>query len=282
VCSEVFDHTSVIRFLEARFGVAEPNITAWRRAVAGDLTRCFDFDQPNVALPELPDMSAARGEELKLDGPAVSVPAKQALPRQDVGLRYSRALPYELSARLWHEPERERLHLELDNTGEAGVVLHLYDRVQRDRAPRRYLVEAGKQLRDELPLPHGAGRYDFQLLGPNGFARYWACERETSAPEVELLYRPQEASLELRARSRGAAQQLVLTPNAYRVDIGRRMFLPASGEWKTCVWSVEDNGNWYDFTLTSSLSPSYEQRFAGRLETGAHGISDPALGTFQP
>ncbi|HEY9028219.1 MAG TPA: phospholipase C, phosphocholine-specific, partial [Burkholderiaceae bacterium] len=38
VCSQVFDHTSVIRFLEKRFGVIEPNISPWRRAVCGDLT----------------------------------------------------------------------------------------------------------------------------------------------------------------------------------------------------------------------------------------------------
>jgi phospholipase C len=31
VCSQVFDHTSVLMFLERRFGVMEPNITAWRR-----------------------------------------------------------------------------------------------------------------------------------------------------------------------------------------------------------------------------------------------------------
>ena len=43
VCSETFDHTSLIRFIEARFGVDEPNITPWRRAVCGDLTSAFDF-----------------------------------------------------------------------------------------------------------------------------------------------------------------------------------------------------------------------------------------------
>src|SRR5262249_10386412 len=31
VNSEVFDHTSVVRFIEKRFGVREPNISAWRR-----------------------------------------------------------------------------------------------------------------------------------------------------------------------------------------------------------------------------------------------------------
>jgi phospholipase C len=39
----MFDHTSLIRFIEARFGVDEPNITPWRRAVCGDLTSAFDF-----------------------------------------------------------------------------------------------------------------------------------------------------------------------------------------------------------------------------------------------
>src|SRR6185436_6336928 len=58
VNSQVFDHTSVIRFLEARFGVMEPNIGAWRRAMTGDLTSVFDFANPNSAWPSLPDTSS--------------------------------------------------------------------------------------------------------------------------------------------------------------------------------------------------------------------------------
>ena len=38
VCSDVLDHTSLIRLIEARFGVSEPNISAWRRATCGDFT----------------------------------------------------------------------------------------------------------------------------------------------------------------------------------------------------------------------------------------------------
>ena len=64
VNSQVFDHTSLIRFIEARFGpqhpgLTESNITAWRRAVAGDLTTAFNFKTPNakvVALPPPPVM----------------------------------------------------------------------------------------------------------------------------------------------------------------------------------------------------------------------------------
>ncbi len=47
VNSQVFDHTSVIRFLETRFEVAEPNVSPWRRAICGDLTTAFDFKTPN-------------------------------------------------------------------------------------------------------------------------------------------------------------------------------------------------------------------------------------------
>ena len=47
VDSQVFDHTSVLQFLERRFGVGEPNISPWRRAVAGDLTSAFDFADPD-------------------------------------------------------------------------------------------------------------------------------------------------------------------------------------------------------------------------------------------
>ena len=57
VNSQVFDHTSAIRFIEKRFGVCEPNISAWRRAVTGDLTSCFNFATPNDAdfIRGLPD-----------------------------------------------------------------------------------------------------------------------------------------------------------------------------------------------------------------------------------
>ena len=32
-CSQTFDHTSLLRFLETRFGVEVPNLSAWRRSM---------------------------------------------------------------------------------------------------------------------------------------------------------------------------------------------------------------------------------------------------------
>jgi phospholipase C len=51
VHSEVLDHTSLIRFIEARFGVHEPNISAWRRRTCGDFTSAFRFSRPARPFP---------------------------------------------------------------------------------------------------------------------------------------------------------------------------------------------------------------------------------------
>jgi phospholipase C len=57
-CSEVFDHTSILRFLETRFGVAVPNLSPWRRSVTGDMTSALNFvDPPNTSVPKLPATS---------------------------------------------------------------------------------------------------------------------------------------------------------------------------------------------------------------------------------
>ena len=49
--SQVYDHTSVLQFLEKVTGVKEPNISAWRRSICGDLTQCFDFTSFNPQPP---------------------------------------------------------------------------------------------------------------------------------------------------------------------------------------------------------------------------------------
>jgi phospholipase C len=59
VCSDTFDHTSTLRFLETRFGAEVPNLTTWRRSATGDLTSAFNFAAVNASVPSLPQPSAA-------------------------------------------------------------------------------------------------------------------------------------------------------------------------------------------------------------------------------
>jgi phospholipase C len=43
IYSGVLDHTSLIRIIETRFGIQEPNISAWRRQNCGDFTQALRF-----------------------------------------------------------------------------------------------------------------------------------------------------------------------------------------------------------------------------------------------
>jgi phospholipase C len=51
VCSDVLDHTSLIRVIEKRFGVAEPNISAFRRRTCGDFTGALRFSARPAGFP---------------------------------------------------------------------------------------------------------------------------------------------------------------------------------------------------------------------------------------
>ena len=46
MCSDTFDHTSVLRLIERRFGAEVPNLSRWRRSVTGDMTTAFNFAAP--------------------------------------------------------------------------------------------------------------------------------------------------------------------------------------------------------------------------------------------
>jgi phospholipase C len=91
VCSDVLDHTSLIRIIERRFGVREPNISAFRRRTCGDFTSALRFSGPPAAYPRSPQAitlaAAAAGLLTAQQGvfahPAPLVPAaNQPAPRQ--------------------------------------------------------------------------------------------------------------------------------------------------------------------------------------------------------
>jgi phospholipase C len=96
VASETFDHTSVIRFCETRFGVHHPTISAWRRSTVGDLTstlRLKDADRTPLGgfISQLPDAMVQfdnqLGNTLYSPLPPPVVPATQTPPQQEQGQR---------------------------------------------------------------------------------------------------------------------------------------------------------------------------------------------------
>jgi phospholipase C len=101
-CSEPYDHTSVLRFLETRFGVEVPNLSAWRRSVTGDMTGAFGLRRrPDVVVPALPatslgDTSVAEQAVINAlagtedEGVPYPPPTANAMPRQESGPRRRR------------------------------------------------------------------------------------------------------------------------------------------------------------------------------------------------
>ncbi len=93
VSSDLFDHTSMLRFLETRFGAEVPNLSAWRRATVGDLTSAFNFTKPDYSIPNLPSTASEIPTDLtectnNLAGfTGLTLPSPQAMPTQEVGSR---------------------------------------------------------------------------------------------------------------------------------------------------------------------------------------------------
>jgi phospholipase C len=89
VSSEVADHTSQLRFLEAVTGVKEPNISKWRRSHLGDMTSAFRFNDVHKKAPALPETigryNLAQYEVSQLPKP--TFPTSQTMPRQEPGTR---------------------------------------------------------------------------------------------------------------------------------------------------------------------------------------------------
>jgi phospholipase C len=262
VCSEVFDHTSIVRFIELRFGVHEPNISAWRRAVCGDLTAAFDFARTDPRVPALPDTAGyAPPDNLRHDDYVPALPARPALPGQERGLRPARPLGYDLGADA--HLTGDRLRVTFANRGQLGATFLVTSAILLG-GPWTYTVEPGRVLTGEWGVPGG---YDLEVHGPNGFFRRFA----GTGPEAVL-----HGDRLVLTNGGGAAVRLTVTD-------GYQVARPASyrlrpGERAVHVLDPRHTHNWYDLTVVSDVDTAFLLRYAGHLETGAASMSDPAIG----
>ena len=271
VNSEVFDHTSVIRFCEARFGVAEPNISPWRRAVCGDLTSCFDFKTPNAEIAQLPATADVATRAAALPGRTrPPTPQQPSPPSQASGVRRSRPLDYRLEVDFM---AGAAARIAVSNHGSLGAVVHVYDRLALDAPPRRYTVTAGQTIAEDWP----AGPYDLFILGPNGFHRRVSGSGQRREPSTSLVAVGRKLKLVVNDGGAGA-RQIRVTPNAYAETFSQwSAALPANGAIDR-TWDLAASGGWYDFTVACEALPGYVRRYAGRIDNGQATMTDPAMG----
>ena len=132
VCSEVFDHTSVIQFLEVFLShktgkkIEEPNISVWRRTICGDLTSAFQpywgekIEMPpfvsrdsfleqihNARFKKPPTPSQALTKE-QVEQVRKNPLTSPLLPVQEKGVRRAHPLPYQLAVEGGLAPDKTR------------------------------------------------------------------------------------------------------------------------------------------------------------------------------
>ncbi|RYG64532.1 DUF756 domain-containing protein, partial [bacterium] len=249
VNSQVFDHTSILRFLEtwtAARGrpVREENISDWRRTVCGDLTSTFrPYNGEAIPLPKPLDRDAtvrsihqARFKALPKGGKALSpeeIRATDVGQGQEPGTRPSCPLPYELAVNAVRDGDRltvrmaaERARLGAQAQG-APFNAYAYG---DEMICRSYAVRAGDAIADDFAVGE---TYHVRIDGPNGFMREFRGSR--TSPSVEISVAESKSGLRATVTNRSDRSQTVeLRDESYGAKPQRRT-LPAGAETTLAV-----------------------------------------------
>jgi phospholipase C len=315
VCSQVFDHTSPLLFLEKflshKLGrqVQEPNINGWRRTVCGDLTSAFrpatDSTADRLRVPErdefIADIHRAQFQappsgyrrltdadltQLRTDGRQSPL-----MPQQEPGTKPSCPLPYELAAEGALADDRQtftiRLEARKDLFGDraAGSAFTVYARGAGDEVQiRNYAVSAGDAIEDSWRLADFTdGRYDIEIHGPNGFFRRFQGGADDPPLTIQMSpFRPAgiepaaDADVMFEIANRDNRPHTVeIADCAYRQK--ERSVAIAPGESKAVAFPTSSSDRWYDLRIQVGGQAHFELGYAGRIETGAAGVTDPAM-----
>ena len=303
VDSQVYDHTSVIRFMESwttALGTPAlcPNISAWRREVCGDLTGAFNFASPVYGLPTTLPSTAIVMSQPDCDPLPDPGPETNALPTQESGTRPARALPYQPNGSVDHfefdASNKILLWLKMSNEGAVATsAAHfaVYANANRSGGPWQYTVPAYNASTQtngtagdyyNIGSGYGNGAYDFTMIGPNRFLRHFAGNATTIGKNLETTssYAVTSSTGDLavwftmtNAAASGKSAVFTITSNNYRSDGPWTYTVPAGGSASDYFNAVAYCNGWYDFTVTNSLDSSWSRRFTGHLETGSSSIT---------
>jgi len=306
VNSQLFDHTSTLQFLEHfvehkfRKAVKEENISAWRRAITGDLTSVFrPYDPKDGALEFLNrdkfvvSIEQARNKEIpsnyrKLT--ADQIARSEFTSSQEPGVRPSCGLPYELYA----DGVLSSDHTKFALTMKAGKAVHgkqsmgapfnVYVRNGQTMRAATFTVRAGDALHEEFPLSlFAGGKYSIDVYGPNGFYRSFTGDAKTPDVKVSAVYELKGTSLTgnvlLNLTNADAkAVTVMVADNSYGAATVVKTL--AARETRSVLLDFERSHGWYDFTVKAEGSGS-AAHFAGRVETGRPSFTDPLMGRVQ-
>lgn len=317
VCSQVFDHTSIIQFLEEftshKSGkkIKETNISEWRRTICGNISSVFQPYDPSAYKKPQPvnrdeivttihraqfrdtpsnfkPLSASEIAEINRDA-STSV----YLPKQEPGTRPSCAIPYELyvEGNLSKDKTVFEISLHAGNKafGEksAGAPFIIYAiNPYRGEELRvwNYAVKAGDTLTQTWNVSDfEGGRYHLRVYGPNGFFREFAGDGKDSDILVSSAYVRDKGGklkgdLQFRISNNGAgAVPVSIIDNVYG-EKPLNLKIPAGGQ-SSGLLKLDKSHNWYDVSIQIDQSATVK-RYAGHVETGRESVTDPFMGTL--
>jgi phospholipase C len=272
VDSNVYDHTSMLRFLAAWTGVRPANITPWRASVTGDLTAAFDFQNPDFSIPRNIPTLDQTWKLTQLTGGSTTPPAEgdQKMPTQEPGTRPHRPSVHQPFADVTVDRTTSQVTAALTNSGQVGVSFTVYpdNYLPATATPFTVLQSSPRSYVWDATLT--AGKYAFSVYGPDGFLTSFAGEvvpanvNTGPVPVVTAALRPGPAcTLEFTLANEGH-QEIVytLTPNDYE---GRTQTVTVgSGRPRTINWPTDQYG-YYDVVITTNTGDGFGRRYAGRI-----------------
>jgi len=306
VNSQVFDHTSVLQFLETFLthktgkNVEESNISRWRRTVCGDLTSIFQtYHGEKIESPTFLSRDAviesihkARFKKLPADFKGLTAgeieeikksPTRHPLlTRQEKGTRRSCPLPYTLYADGGLNSDRSALTIRFQakNTvfgpKAAGSPFNAYAYHRHgELQARSYAVQAADEVSDSWPLSaFEDGKYHVRVDGPNGFLREYKGSADEPNLTLKIDYARADVQVEIQNRD-SKPHTVEIADKSYGMAPQRHTVAP--GAKASFIVSTKNSHQWYDFALRVAGAESFERRCAGRVETGAWTTTDPAM-----
>ena len=317
VCSQVFDHTSILQFLEkfcsTKSGkvITESNITSWRRAVCGDLTSVFrPYNGEKIKTPEVimkerfyegihkaqfkkdpSGYKALSDDQIKQLNKKPS--SYLSMPRQEKGIRSSCALPYQLYADAGLSGDKTTIELNFKASNEVfgdkatGAPFNAYAIGGNYLLVRNYSVAAGDQLSDNWILNEFANQeYHLKINGPNGFYREFRGNGGDPGVQFVVEYVQKKKNklsgdVELQVTNFDATPHSIeIVDNAYEKPRFKKG-ISSAGSGKNEIHIVLDlrkSHGWYDFTVKVAGNATFERRYAGHVETGEGSYTDPLMG----
>ena len=220
--------------------------------------------------------------------------------RQEPGTRPSCALPYcmKVDGRLSDDKHRFEISFINDDTvfgaSTAGTPFNVYapgvyaaaGQGEMMAAVRTwaYGVKPGDQVADSWPIrDFDYRRYHLRVYGANGFYREFRGDANDPAVDIAFDYEHAQGGQnglsgngELHLKNSGATACTVdIVDHSYGALYPARTL--AAGETAVVLLPLEKSHGWYDVGVRVKGIEGFEKRYAGRIETGRDGVSDPAM-----